>query len=565
MRPLYDDFIKKHAPADDAFVAIQRLAHKYIVRKEWDSAATTFRLYTQYFPSSKIKINKIIDILNDKSEELLIRNIGSVINSTRSEWDPTLTPDGKYLYFSADHRQGGNGKSDIWFSELIDGNWSKPKNLGKNINQNREETVDNVTLDGTTLILSGDFEGTFGKFDIYLAEKDSLGWSNLIHLGKPINSQYHEESANISSDGNVLIFTSDRPGGMGPHVPINSIFYHGSTMGNMDIYVCFKTDSGWTEPKNMGDIINTPYAERSVFLHPDGRTLYFSSNGHPGLGGLDVFKSSRLDDSWLNWSEPVNLGKEINGAEEDWGYVVDVRGDSALFSKEDGSVGFGGWDIYSIKLPDYGKPSDLVIIRGKVTDSKGNPLTALIRWEDLKNNIMLGSVKSDPIDGSYIITLTSNQLVGYYADKKNYYPSSKNLDLNKLNIKNDFTENIILYSNKEIIDDHSKILINNIFFDFDKSELKNESFPELQRLITFLRININSKIIIEGHSDNVGTKEYNKKLSFDRASSVSNYLKKNGIEVNRIKVIGYGSTRPLKDNDDEDSRSKNRRVEFTLE
>ena len=273
--------------------------------------------------------------------------------------------------------------------------------------------------------------GTYGEFDIYLAEKDSLSW-RMTHLPYPINTKYHEESGNLTSDGKALLFTSDRPGGIGAYVPINQYFYHGSVMGNMDIYISFLTDSGWSKPINLGPTINTPYAERAAYLHPDGKTLYFSSNGHAGLGRLDVFKSVRLrEDSWTEWSEPVNLGKEINTANDDWGYNIDIKGDSAFFAINDAPDGYGNWDIYSVTLPKNAKPEKIIIVRGKVTDSGGNPISCVIKWEDLETGEVIGRLRSDPRDGYYFITLNPGRNYGYFADKSGFYPLSKNINLKK--------------------------------------------------------------------------------------------------------------------------------------
>ncbi len=559
---IYDLYIKGNAPSDNAFVVVQLLTHKYIENKMYDSAVKVYQYYSKFFSENDTRFKKVIDILSKEPEGILIRNLGSVVNSPYSEWDPNLTPDGKYLYFSSD-RRGGYGSSDIWYSENINGNWSKPKNIGNKINNRNEETIDNVSTDGSLLFLSGEFPNTYGKFDIYIAERDTLGWSKLLHFKEPINSQYHDESANLSSDGKILLFTSDRPGGVGPYVPINTTNYHGSIMGNMDIYISFRRDTGWTAPINLGNVINTPYAERSVFLHPDNKTLYFSSNGHPGLGGLDIFKSIRLDDTWLNWSEPINLGKEINSESDDWGYSIDIKGDSAVFAQQNKPDGYGGWDIYSVKLPTNAKPSEVVTIRGKVTNSIGQPISAVIKWEDLKTGEDLGFVKSDPIDGTYFIVLPLAKLYGYYAEKPNYYPTSKNIDLRKIKKNNDYIENIQLISNKEISTNKQKIIINNIFFDYNKYELKPESLPELKRLIEFLKLN-NQSILIEGYTDNVGSAEFNIELSKNRAQQVANYLIKNGIDSNRIKVKGWGYQNPITDNKDEEAKSKNRRVEFSL-
>jgi outer membrane protein OmpA-like peptidoglycan-associated protein/Tol biopolymer transport system component len=565
MRFIYHNYIFHNAPSDNAFVAVQRLLDKYIKKRDWDSALTIIDTYKVLFPNTKYKFEKLAEIINRPLEGITVRNLGNNVNTNRSEWDPTLSPDGKYLYFSADHRSGGYGKSDIWYCEMEDGKWSKPKNLGPSINKNRDETIDNISLDGTILMLSGDFEGSYGKFDIYFAEKDSLGFTNLIHLGSPINTQYHEESACLSPDSKHLLFTSDRPGGVGPYVPINTVYYNGSTMGNMDIYISFLTDSGWSEPINLGPTINTPYAERAVFLHPDGKTIYFSSNGHPGLGRLDVFKSTRLDDTWLNWSEPINLGKEINTEDDDWGYIVSMSGDSALFAKLDASDGYGGWDIYSVNLPKSAKPEKVITIRGKVKTSDGKPLSALIKWENLEDGENLGFVKSDPKDGSYILTLTHGKLYGYFCEKKGYYPASNFLDLRNKIFNDNIVEDIILYSVKEIKEDKVKIVINNIFFDYNKSEIRKESIPELNRLVDFLNNNKKEKVLIAGHTDDIGGKEFNQKLSEERANSVKEFLISKGIYSDRIKTIGYGDTRPLVPNKDENSRAKNRRVEFSFE
>jgi outer membrane protein OmpA-like peptidoglycan-associated protein len=447
---------------------------------------------------------------------------------------------------------------------LKDGKWQKPQNLGKPVNDIYDETIDNVSLDGTILLMSGDFAGTYGEFDIYIAEKDSDSWK-LSHLPYPINSKYHEESANLTSDGKALLFTSDRPGGIGPYIPINQYFYHGSTMGNMDIYISFLSDSGWMKPINLGNTINTPYSERSAYLHPDGKTLYFSSNGHAGLGKLDVYKTVRLkDDSWTEWSEPLNLGKEINTANDDWGYNIDIKGDSAFFGINDALDGYGNWDIYSVSLPKTAKPEKIIIVRGKVTDSKGNPLACVIKWEDLETGEVIGRLRSDPRDGNYFIVLNPGRNYGYFAEKPGFYPVSKNIDLkNKFNDK-EIREDIILISLNELKNKNS-VIINNIFFDYDKYELKSESTPELKRLTEFLIKNSKLKVIIEGHTDETGSNEYNLKLSENRADAIKKYLFDNGIKEDRITIKGYGKTKPIASNDTEENRARNRRVEIRFE
>ena len=380
------------------------------------------------YPDFISKFNKTIEIFEAPLEHLKINNLGPVINSSTGEWDPNPTPDGRYLYFTTSGRTDGYGGHDVFVSKFEKGAWQKPFNIGNKINGPNNETIDNISADGNTVLLSGDFEGTLGKFDIYLVSRDEHGWGPLEHLPYPINTIYHDEGACLSSDGKVMVFTSDRPGATGPYVPQGTL-YHGTNNGNLDIYVCFKNENGWSTPKNIGTDINTPYSERSPYLHPDGKTLYFSSDGHPGLGRLDVFKTVRLDDTWTHWSEPVNLGKEINTILDDWGYKITVHGDSAFFAAQWRTIGYGDWDLFSVNLPQKAKPEKVITIRGKVTDQNGNPLSADILWEDLTTGKNVGHLKSNPEDGTYIIILPFGKNYGYFADKTGYYPSSENIDL----------------------------------------------------------------------------------------------------------------------------------------
>lgn len=557
---LYEEYIREKAPTEDAFVALQRRADNYINTLQWDSAIYIFNKFKPFFTEMGGRIDKIISILSAKKEGVVIRNLGPIINTDKDEWDPNPTPDGKYLYFSARDRRNSYGLTDIYVSKLENGIWMPPRNIGPPINGRNDETIDNVTADGNTLLLSGTFEGTFGNFDIYTASKTEKGWGNLEHLPYPINTVYTDEGGNLTSDGKALLFTSDRPGAIGQFVPYGTLF-HGTNNGNMDIYVCFKTDSGWVGPINLGPTINTPYSERSPYLHPDGRTLYFSSDGHPGLGKLDVFKSYRLkEDSWTEWSEPVNLGKEINSISDDWGYKITVGGDSAFFAGHWRTIGYGGWDLFSVTLPKYAKPDKVITIKGKVTDNKGNPLSAKILWEDLSTGKNVGVLQSDPSDGSYIIILPMGKNYGFYAEKTGYFPLSKNIDLTKDRNEQNITENIILIPTEDILKKEAKVSLNNIFFDFDKFTLKKESYPELDRLTKLIKENPKYKIKIEGHTDNIGSESYNLELSRKRAESVRNYLVSKGVSIKRFSLLSFGSSMPIASNDTEEGRAMNRRV-----
>ncbi len=560
---IYERIAREIAPTEDSFVLVQRLAERFINRRDWDSAAAVYGRFKPLFPGKQKYFNEVISLLLAPEEGIAVRNLGPAVNSKFDEWDPNPTPDGKHLFFSSS-RPGTRGLSDVWECRLEGDRWSAPRNLGRGVNGDRNETIDNISADGTTLLLSGDFPGSFGKFDIYTATLDSSGWGNLRHLPMPVNSGYQDESGNFTADGKALVFTSDRPGGVGSHVPYGK-YHHGSVMGNMDIYVTFMTDSGWSEPVNLGPKINTPYAERSAYLHPDGKTLYFSSDGHPGLGRLDIFKSVRLkEDSWTEWSEPVNLGKEVNTAMDDWGYKVTVGGDSAFFAGNMRPDGYGGWDLFTAGLPGKAKPDRPAVVSGRVLDGKGRPLYADIYWEDLTTGENSGRLKSNPFDGSYFIALPLGKFYGFYASKSGFYPGSSNLDLRNAPARDIKGHDIILVSNDDFKKHESTIRINNIFFDFDKYFVKPESYPELDRLAAFLKQFPGAKLEIHGHTDNSGNGEYNMELSRKRAEAVRNYMLQKGFSPANFSVKGFGAAKPVADNSTEEGRAQNRRVEVFL-
>ncbi len=560
--PALEEFIKDFAPDEYAFVALKRRTENLTNYRKWDSAVSIFKNFQHLFPNKINHIDQIIKILQAPTEGLKIQNLGANINSSADEWDPCPTPDGKYIFFSTRGRPDSYGNSDVYFSKNENGVWQKAQNVGPRINAKRDETIDNIDPDGNGIWLSGTFEGTFGAFDIYYIRRDENGWGPLEHLPYPINTPYVDEGACLSSDGKVLIFTSDRPGGIGDFQPYGSLF-HGNNMGNMDLYVSFKTDTGWSNPVNLGPTINTPYAERSPYLHPDGKTLYFSSDGHPGLGRLDVFKTVRLkDDSWTEWSMPINLGKEINTILDDWGYKVSLRGDSAFFASHWRIDGFGGWDLYTVTLPKFAKPQKFATIRGKVIDPLGKPLSAKINIEDLQTLKNVGTLSSNPEDGSFLIVLPLGKNYGYFAEKNGYFPVSNNLDLINFQRDTNIYLDIVLYPVEFLVEKQKKVRLNNIFFDFDKYTLKAESFPELDRVVKLLKENQDFFIHIDGHTDSIGTDTYNLQLSQKRAEAVRNYLISKGIRAERISIFGYGASLPVASNATEEGRALNRRVEI---
>jgi len=559
----YDEFINKNAPDEDAFVAVQRLAEPFIIEKQWDNAIGIYRNYAPLFPAYVNQINKIISILEAAYEELIVTNLGPNINTKAGEYSPVFTTDESRMYFTGQDRTNGAGSEDIFYADFENGTWLRANNIGNKINTNRRnESLDGISADGNRLFLFGNYSDNFGQGDIYFVDKTKDGWGELEHFPAPINTRYFESNATMSGDGKVLIFNSDRPEGIGDYVQ-KGVPFHGGYMGNVDIYVSIKTENGWGTPINLGKTINTPFCEYSAFLHPDGKTLYFSSDGHPGLGRLDVFKSERLDEnSWTKWSEPVNLGKQINTPGHDWGYRISTSGKLAYFSASGKVDSYGEEDIYTITVPEKVRPNPVAIVKGIVTDDQNNPLEADLVWEDLTSGVQIGILKSDPINGSYIIVLQLDKKYGVFASKTGYYPDSKNIDLLGIMESQNITENIKLNSIKEIIKTEVAIVLNNIFFEYDKYVLLPESFPELNRLAKILKDYPKSNVEILGHTDSNGSDEYNQVLSEKRAQAVVEYLISIGCNSQMISATGYGESKPIDTNETAEGQAKNRRVEF---
>jgi len=327
-----------------------------------------------------------------------------------------------------------------------------------------------------------------------------------------------------------------------------------------DIYVSFLNDDGtWTTPKNLGQDINTDRNEITPFLAADGVTLYFSTNGIEGYGDYDVYLSRRLDDSWEKWSKPENLGPDINTDGFDAYYKIDAAGDFAYFTSTKNSIGLG--DIYRIRIPKAGKPLPVALISGKVLNAiTKKPIEAQVIYETLPEGYEAGLAHSAPVTGEYKITLPAGSKYGFRAVAEGYLSINDFIDLTHHKKYKEIKRNLELVP----LETGSVIRINNIFFDYNLSELKEESFPELNRIIKFLNNNPNVEIEIAGHTDNVGSSAFNIKLSEDRAKAVADYFFKNNVNQKRVKYKGYGESKPIASNDTEEGKQLNRRVEFKI-
>ena len=533
------------------------------VKIEFDGAAVPDYFGIDAIAISNVNYPIIADIpkLQLLASGLVIEALDNNINSEYSELNPLLSPDGKTLYFSRkNHPQNSGGvkdKEDIWFSELDStGQWQLAKNMGSAFNNpepNFVNSIQSVTPDGrTAVMLLGNRYLDNGKMQAGVSISSNLGgrWSKPVALS--ITNDYNfNEKANyfLTNNRKTLIMSVERE----------------DSYGDRDLYVSFlQEDSVWTEPLNLGDVINTASEESAPFLAVDDKTLYFSSNGFSGYGGNDIFASTRLDDTWTNWSDPENLGPEINSPLEDLFFNIPASSEYAYYSR---GVSETNTDIFRIKLPILRSADPWVIVKGKVIDAgSGNAMGAKIIYERLPDGQELGEAQSDPRTGEYEIRLPAGHLYGIRAEATGSMSENQNLDL-----RNIVADQIIDHKDFRLdpiqlsqVEENVTLVLNNIFFDFDQATLKPESFPELNRIIGVMNERTAMEIEIAGHADATGPESYNLQLSERRARSVVRYLLGKGIQEDRIAVIFHGESKPVAPNSTEDGRRRNRRVEFKI-
>ena len=557
----YDSYIKKAAPKELAFVALQRMIETDIKNKNYTSALKKIGKYETYFGEDNKKIKILKELLSSPIDNTIkVNSFGNTVNTDKGEYSPVMTADDKYLYFCGKGRKDNLSGEDIFVSENMKSYWSSPKLVDDLCSYGNDAPV-SVSTDGTQMIL-------FRNGKLYFSSKTQTGWSEPELFPYPINDENWIADAMITSDGKNIIFASVRDAVQNKNHTKGLYYYHGDgqyygpdTRGyDINIFVSNKTDDGWATPINLGNNINTPYCDRSPFLHPDMKTLYFSSDGHGGFGGMDVYKSTRLADTcWTCWSEPVNLGKEINTVRDDWGYKITTDGKKAYFASKAENSEYE--DLLWLNLPASMRPDYVATISGKLIDRKKKPVEAKIIWEDLNTKQNVGESKSDPSDGSFFIVLPLGKIYGFYVEKDEYFPISDNIDLRNIDKPIKQEENIDMITFKEMIDEGIAVPVNNLFFNFAESALLPYSIPELKRVAKIIKSN-KLKVEISGHTDNVGDSLSNMQISVKRAISVKDFLVLEGCNIDDFSVVGYGDIRPIANNNSEEGRAKNRRVEL---
>ncbi|MAE82487.1 MAG: hypothetical protein CMB80_07125 [Flammeovirgaceae bacterium] len=520
--------------------------------------------------ASNLPITVLINLVPGVAQNVEADKLGANVNSQYIEHSPIISPDGKRLYFSRryhpDNVGGVDDVEDIWVSELDEatGEWMPAKNLGAPLNTAGPNFISSITVvDGKETLILGNRYGKKGRMysGVSMSSRDGDTFEEPASVEVTNDYNYSPKvDYFLGNSGNTMIISAERD----------------DSYGGRDLYVCFRDDKIWSEPKNLGNDINTATDDFSPFLGMDDKTLYFTSSGYSGYGGADIYVSIRLDNSWERWSTPENLGSSVNSAGDDQYFSIPSSGKHIYFSR--GTID-DDTDIFRFKANDLFvdpdsklmtsvghltelEPDDYIVtIKGVVTDDKtGAPMAGVpVIIERLPDGVEMGSTTSGE-DGSYEFSVRGGARYGVLAKKPGFLSTEQNFDLNE--IASNETKEVDL--NLAKIETGVTIVLNNIFFDFDKAELKTASYPELNRLLKYLNDGDIKKIEISGHTDSVGEDDYNKGLSERRAKAVFNFFRENGIAKDRLVSVGYGETKPKVANDTKENRAKNRRVEFKV-
>ncbi len=475
-------------------------------------------------------------------------SVGEGINTPDDEYWPSITADGQMMTFtrqstSRERIQGYNiAQEDFYISYFVDNNWQKAFNAGAPLNTRQNEGAQSLSSDGSYMYFTAcDRPGGKGSCDIFFSAFNDGKWSMPVNVGSPVNSKYWESQPSISADGKTLYFSSSRPGGF----------------GGKDIWYSKIEKGVWQVPVNMGNVINTPGDEMSPFIHFDGKTLYYSSDGLPGMGGFDIFFTRMKRDS--SWTEPKNLGYPINTYTDETGLVIESNGQKAYFSSKRDEQ--NGKNIFSFYLHESIRPDPVAYLKGKVVDKEsGKKLIADYELINLSTGKSVLVNTSDE-DGNFLVCLPSGFNYGLNVRKKGYLFYSENFML-------EGTHPVIKPYLKQISLSPLKVgesmLLANVFFEVDSWLLKKESIKELNNLLTLLTENKDIVIEIGGYTDATGTDEHNQILSEKRALAVVDFLIEKGISAERLRYKGYGNSFPKGDNITSEGRKLNRRTEVLI-
>lgn len=491
-------------------------------------------------------------------------NLGPGVNTNMPEYFPSVTADDSTLLFTRrinDRRAIYGGKQEeIFVTKKQQDVWGRSSLISNNINTVFNEGAPTFSTDGQYIIFvgcetgsKGDYEygddrKGYGSCDLFYSQNIGGDWSKPNNLGRPINTKHWETQPSFSSDGKSLYFirgiTHDR---------------QRRNPDNQDIYVTRITDEGtWSIPEKLPSNINTPYREESIQIHPDGKTLYFASNGHKGMGGLDIYMS-RMDENG-KWGNPINLGYPLNTFMDENSILISSGGELGYFSSNR-EGGYGSLDLYGFNLEKKFRPQPVSFIKGKVFDAKDlTPLPALFQLTNLQSGTIISELTANAGNGEFLITLPNENNLAFHAEYVGYNLVSKNFSFDELKLtKEGYILNIPMNKIQP-----GTFVLENIFFETNSWELKDNSIIELNKVFKMLELNNEIEIEISGHTDDVGNKDSNLILSQNRAKAVVDWLISKGVDPNRMTFKGFGESQPIVDNSTTENRAKNRRTELTI-
>ena len=488
---------------------------------------------------------------NPKDEfRFTFQNIGSNINTSAREYFPSTNADESALYFT----RLSKGGEDIYVSQKVNGQWqeSMPIDEPEMEGENNILSVNSFGNDGAhTIAPSGRFlfftscdrTRNFPSCDLYFSKRKGDKWGKPNRIPADINTKFWESQPCMAADGKTMFFVSSREGGH----------------GGMDIYVTtIKPDGTFSAPVNLGETINTLGNEDKPFIHPDGKTLYFASDGHPGYGYRDLFMSVRKDGKW---STPVNLGSQINSQGDETSIFVNTLGTRAYVSKQNTEDKSQSHDIYFFELPAKYQPAKTTFIKGIVVNAKTNsPLKANVKISNIDDTGSFQNITSDEKYGDFLITVPKDNNYAFHVIKEGYAFYSQNFSFKEATGEAPREVFIKLMA----LESGAKFELRNVFFETGRYDLREESNTELNMVVDLLNKNPSILIKITGHTDNVGNAESNLTLSDNRAKSVKEYLVSKGIDPARLQAKGFGATKPIVSNDTDINRAKNRRTEIEI-
>lgn len=517
-----------------------------------------------------------------------LKPIPKYVYGNNTAFNPIVNADGNLLYWTVLTEKESGTMQRIWYSETDEhGLWKKGIEMSNPLNNKSPSAVISALPGGNELFVFGSFiendlyadlkedyerqkqelvrntktvtelkvkyailkeeyqknyEKIQNRVPLYKSSKQGSGWTipqqinfpDFYNLYKSEDNPLHQVfgGSTLSSNGKALIYSAK----------------HRDALGKLDLYLTIQDSNGiFKIGKNLGRTINTTQEEMAPFLASDDKTLYFSSNGH---NGLSIYMSQRLDDSWEKWTEPKEISSNLKGVNY---FSIPAAGNWAYLSK--------AGNLYMAYLPNEIKPDPVILVKGRVINEKGEPLKADILYESLSTMLEKGTTVSDELNGKFSIVLPYGEKYGFFAKKEGYLPVHKNLDFRKDEKKYQEIEVEIVLPK---IEKGKEITINNLFFDSGKHDIRKESELELDRLAKTMKENPTLKVQIEGHTDGTGDPNDNMALSLERANAVANYLKKYGIDLSRMKPVGFGATKHVTGNDTPENRQKNRRVMFKV-